>query len=65
MRPTATAHRPQDPGAGAYYRWPDSAAYDRLQERGHRLLSWRDLWGILSGRYDDFRADEELLRRAG
>jgi len=57
--------RPQDPDAGAYYRWPDSAAYDRLEERGHRLLRWGDLWGILSGRYDDFRADEELLDRAG
>jgi methionyl-tRNA formyltransferase len=51
--------RPQDPEAGAYYRWPDSAAYDRLEERGHRLLRWRDLWGILSGKYDDFRADSE------
>ena len=57
--------RPQDPDAGAYYRWPDSAAYDRLEARGHRLLKWRDLWGILSGKYDDFRADEELVRRAG
>jgi methionyl-tRNA formyltransferase len=49
--------RPQDPDAGAYYRWPDSAAYDRLEARGHRLLKWGDLWGILSGKYDDFRAD--------
>ncbi|MHC4974323.1 MAG: formyltransferase family protein [Planctomycetota bacterium] len=57
--------RPQDPDAGAYYRWPDSAAYDRLEARGHRLLKWRDLLGILCGKYDDFRADEELLRRAG
>jgi methionyl-tRNA formyltransferase len=57
--------RPQDPGEGAYYRWPDSAAFDRLEARGHRLLGWRDLWGILSGRFDDFRATEERLHRAG
>lgn len=56
LRPQA-----QDPGAGAYYRWPDSAAYDRLEQRGHRLLKWGHLWGILSGRYDAFRADEQRL----
>jgi len=40
--------RPQDPDAGTYYRWPDSAAFDRLRERGHALLSWRQLWRILA-----------------
>lgn len=43
---------------GAYHRWPDSAAFDRLEEAGHPLFSWRDLWGILSGRYDAFAAGE-------
>lgn len=42
----------QDPEAGAYWRWPDSAAFDRLKARGHPLLSWRQLFLILSGRHD-------------
>jgi methionyl-tRNA formyltransferase len=46
------------PDAGAYYRWPDSAAFDRLEAAGHALFSWKDLWGILSGRYDGFVAEE-------
>lgn len=48
------APRPQDAAAGTYYRWPDSAAFDRLRARGHALLSWRQLWGILVGRDDRF-----------
>jgi len=47
----------QKDGAGAYWRWPDSAAYDRLRAAGHALFRWRDLWGILAGRYDAHRAD--------
>jgi methionyl-tRNA formyltransferase len=46
------------PGGGAYHRWPDSPAFDRLEAAGHALFSWRDLWGILSGRYDGFEAEE-------
>lgn len=41
------------PDGGAYYRWPDSAAVDRLHERGHVLISLRDLWGMLTGKYDE------------
>ena len=51
---------PQDPEAGDYWRWPDSEAFTRLRQRGHRLFSWGQLWGILSGRYDDFTAEELL-----
>ena len=43
----------QDPEAGAYWRWPDSAAFDRLEARGHCLMSWRQLFGLLVGRHDD------------
>jgi methionyl-tRNA formyltransferase len=46
------------PDGGAYHRWPDSAAFDRLEAAGHALFSWSDLWGILSGRYDRFVAGE-------
>jgi hypothetical protein len=42
---------PQLVGQGAYYRWPDSLAFDRLKARGHSVSSLRDLWGILSGRH--------------
>lgn len=51
------------PQGGAYYRWPDSAAFDRLDAAGHALFSWRQLWGILAGRYADF-ATEEILAAA-
>jgi len=46
------------PDGGAYHRWPDSAAFDRLEAAGHSLFSWRDMWGILSGRFDAFAAEE-------
>lgn len=49
------------PEGGAYYRWPDSAAFDRLEAAGHALFSWRQLWGILAGRYDAFVAEEALV----
>lgn len=49
----------QPEGAGAYYKWPDSAAFDRLRAAGHGLLSWRQLFGILDGRHDGFRAEVE------
>ncbi len=42
----------QDPAAGAYFRWPDDAAIERLRERGHPMISARQLLGILSGRFD-------------
>ena len=47
---------PQDVDAGAYYRWPDSAAFDNLTARGHRLFSWRGLWSILGGNRDHVAA---------
>ncbi len=47
----------QDTGAGAYYRWPDSKAFDNLMARGHRLFSWRGLWSILSGNRDRIADD--------
>ncbi|MFT7486112.1 MAG: hypothetical protein ACI9F9_001965, partial [Candidatus Paceibacteria bacterium] len=46
---------------GAYYRWPDSAAFDRLRRRGHPLLSLVDLVGILVGRFDDFTPERSEL----
>ena len=52
------------PEAGGYYRWPDSAAFDRLEAAGHPLFSWRQLWGILVGRHEDFGADESLASAA-
>jgi folate-dependent phosphoribosylglycinamide formyltransferase PurN len=52
------------PDGGAYYRWPDSAAFDRLAAAGHPLFAWRQLWGILSGRYDGFAAQETLAAAA-
>lgn len=54
----------QDPGAGAYHKWPDSAAFDRLRARGHALVSWRQLFGLLTGRYDELDAREELELRS-
>jgi folate-dependent phosphoribosylglycinamide formyltransferase PurN len=52
--------RAQDPDAGGYFRWPDSAAYDRLTARGHGLLGWRHLAGILTGRHDQVDAESHL-----
>ena len=55
---------PQDTTRGEYYRWPDSASVDRLRTRGHPLVSARDLWGILSGRFDSFQAEvSEVMRK--
>ena len=45
--------RAQAPG-GAYFRWPDSAAMDRLRGRGHSVFSFRDMADVLRGRHDDF-----------
>jgi folate-dependent phosphoribosylglycinamide formyltransferase PurN len=55
--------RVQAPDEGAYWRWPDSAAFDRLQAAGHCLMSWRQLFGLLVGRYDDVPASRELELR--
>ncbi|MDE0903473.1 MAG: hypothetical protein OSB42_02485 [Planctomycetota bacterium] len=38
------------PALGNYYRWPDSAAFDRLREKGHRLISLPQLTRFLMGR---------------
>lgn len=56
--------RTQDGDAGAYYKWPDSAAFDRLERRGHRLMSWVQLFALLAGRYDDVEA-EQVVEHAG
>ncbi len=40
----------QNPALGNYYRWPDSAAFDRLQEKGHPLISLPQLTRFLLGR---------------
>ncbi|MDF1838221.1 MAG: formyltransferase family protein [Planctomycetota bacterium] len=53
----------QTEGQGAYFRWPDSEAFARLRAAGHPLISYRQLVGILNGRYDDHRADDEGLMR--
>ncbi len=47
---------------GAYYRWPDSAAFERLRAQGHSLVSYRQLLGILTGRFDGHRADTVCMR---
>ena len=44
----------QPAGTPCYYRWPDSTDFNQLLAAGHTLLSLRDLWGILSGHYDEF-----------
>ena len=40
----------QNPALGNYYRWPDSAAFDRLREKGHPLISLPQLTRFLMGR---------------
>ena len=55
----------QTENEGEYYRWPDSAAFERLRARGHSLTSYRQLFGILNGRFDGHRADSvRLMDRA-
>ncbi|MFT7463399.1 MAG: methionyl-tRNA formyltransferase [Pseudohongiellaceae bacterium] len=54
----------QSSAAGAYWRWPDSAAFDRLASRGHCLMSWRQLFALLAGRYDGLEA-EQTVNEAG
>ena len=53
--------RAQSAGEGAYYRWPDGAAFDRLRAREHALFSWRQLFGILTGRHDEVAATVEVM----
>ncbi len=55
LRPAA-----QDPDSGAYWRWPDSPAFHRLRERGHSLVSWRQLVRLLAGDDDDHLGEERL-----
>jgi methionyl-tRNA formyltransferase len=42
--------RAQAAGAGRYFRWPDSAAVDRLRAAGHSMMSFGDLLQIAYGR---------------
>ncbi len=55
--------RPQNPESGAYWRWPDSAAFERLKQRGHCLISWRQLMALLMGRHDQLQVEEVLSQR--
>ena len=43
-------------GEGHYYRWPDHKSVENLFDRGHCLLSLKEFWKMLCGKYDDFRA---------
>lgn len=54
--------RTQDANQGAYFRWPDSEAFDRLRSRGHCLLSWRQLIGILIGTFDEATSQRRLFQ---
>ena len=45
-------------GKSNYYKWPDKDSIDNLSARGHRLIDLKQLWGILSGVYDDFSGEE-------
>lgn len=56
--------RKQESDEGNYYRWPDEEAFSRLGSCGHSLTSWKDLWGILSGVYDNFEAEETQFHTA-
>ena len=47
----------QDLNLGSYYRWPDSKAFERLHRGGYKLTSLGDLYRILSGEYDGFKAE--------
>ena len=49
---------------GNYYRWPDSDAVTELYKKGHQIVRWRDLFGILVGRYDEFAALDIDMRRS-
>lgn len=49
----------QDVSRRAYYGFPDRQAVKQLFER-HRIISLRDLWGILSGEFDDFEPEETI-----
>ena len=53
--------RRQESGQGSYFKWPDGAAFDRLKARGHAVVSWRDLWGIICGRHDSFEPEEVMI----
>lgn len=48
------APQPQQQEQGSYYRWPTSSDVSRLRDQGHYLVSWKDLLGIITGRFDDF-----------
>lgn len=49
--------QPQSADIGGYYRWPDTEAVNSLVRNGHPMISLRDLWWILSGRFDAFVPD--------
>ena len=46
----------QNAAIGDYFRWPDDAAFQRLDAAGHPFFSSDDLYQILKGDYDDFSA---------
>lgn len=46
---------------GAYYRWPDSNSLERLSKLGHSIINWRQLFGILTGKFDNFEPEEIII----
>lgn len=55
----------QDLSRRGYYGFPDTPAVRRLLERHHKIVSVRDLWGILSGEFDHFEPEETILYGKG
>lgn len=65
LRGRPLAGRPQDRSARRYYTYPDTAAFERLRERGFTLVDFDEYLGLLR-RFGDVAAlAEPLGRRAG
>jgi methionyl-tRNA formyltransferase len=54
--------KPQMATEGHYYRFPDQAAFNRLWARGHSLIRAKDIFAIILGRYDHFKAEQIHLQ---
>ncbi|MBP9838454.1 MAG: hypothetical protein KBC84_07045 [Proteobacteria bacterium] len=48
----------QTTNQGSYYKWPDSEAYNRLKKSNYSVISLKDIYAILTGKYDNFSPDE-------
>ena len=53
----------QNANDGAFYRWPDRAAFQGLWREGHALVRTKDIFAIIFGRCDGFAPDEVLIHR--